>query len=201
MSESQNKKTITDPEIGNGGVAHPTPMAAEGAGMPASPEAMSSTLEMAMSTIASLKAENDALKKEKAAGADIEKFANVIASALKERPASSGPTEADPVNRSSDYNNKAMLASNIDSKIMAESQASLRTIRSEDTMPVSIPKAMATYVGPILSVSVNGIQVRVPVDGKTHFINKSHAIAVKERLAKISNHQAAQEPGVVELNG
>ena len=64
---------------------------------------------------------------------------------------------------------------------------------------LSIPKSIANAVGSSLAVTVNGVRVCVPCDGKTYMINETHYEHIRERLAKIDILAADTEPQVVEI--
>ena len=66
-----------------------------------------------------------------------------------------------------------------------EQQAALQNFRGEAKKPISIPKSFQASVGPNLSITVNGIRVSIPCDGKTYYINETHWEHAKERIAKV----------------
>lgn len=118
----------------------------------------------------------------------IKELANAILSATQ--PKVVGPTEMDNINRSSDFRNtKAM----VDGRNMMEAQQSLQEFRNEVKKPISIPKSMANFLGPNLNVTVNGIRVSIPCDGKTYYINETHYEHARERMAKVDLQEAAPD--------
>ena len=118
----------------------------------------------------------------------IKELANAIISATQ--PKVVGPTEMDNINRSSDFRNtKAM----VDGRNMMEAQQSLQEFRNEVKKPISIPKSMANFLGPNLNVTVNGIRVSIPCDGKTYYINETHYEHARERMAKVDLQEAAPD--------
>jgi hypothetical protein len=120
--------------------------------------------------------------------ASIESLAKAIVSATQ--PQVNGPIESDNINRSSDFRNtKAM----VDGRNMMEAQQSLQEFRNEVKKPISIPKSMANFLGPNLNVTVNGIRVSIPCDGKTYYINETHYEHARERMAKVDLQEAAPD--------
>ena len=98
-----------------------------------------------------------------------------------------GPTEMDNLNKTSDFKNtKAM----VDGRNMMEAQQALASFRNETKKPISIPKSLANFLGPNLNVTVNGIRVSIPCDGKTYFINETHWEHARERMAKVDIQEA-----------
>lgn len=53
--------------------------------------------------------------------------------------------------------------------------------RKEDKVPVSISPLYKPYFGKVMTVSINGISVAVPVDGKTYKVPRSFAEEVEIR--------------------
>jgi len=118
----------------------------------------------------------------------IESLAKAITAAAQ--PKVVGPTEMDNINRSSDFRStKAM----VDGRNMMEAQQSLQEFRSEVKRPISIPKSMANFLGPNLNVTVNGIRVSIPCDGKTYYINETHWEHARERMAKVDIQEASPD--------
>jgi hypothetical protein len=74
-----------------------------------------------------------------------------------------------------------------------EAQQSLQEFRNEIKKPISIPKSMANFLGPNLNVTVNGIRVSIPCDGKTYYINETHYEHARERMAKVDLQEAAPD--------
>lgn len=173
----------------------------EGAGkQPASSAELSATIELLLKENQKLLADNQALKAQvkpdAPAGADdaIGSLAKLLAEAIKAPGKhAAGPSEEDNVNRASAYNTK----NQIDGQSLMEAQAALMQFREEPKEPISVPKLLAAYVGPQLAVSVNGVRVSIPADGKTYYINATHALAAKERMAKINRLQAKDPTNVV----
>jgi hypothetical protein len=101
-----------------------------------------------------------------------------------------GPTEMDNFNKTSDFKNtKAM----VDGGNMMEAQQALASFRNEVKKPISIPKSLANFLGPNLNVTVNGIRVSIPCDGKTYYINETHWEHARERMAKVDIQEATPD--------
>ena len=101
-----------------------------------------------------------------------------------------GPTEMDNFNKTSDFKNtKAM----VDGRNMMEAQQALASFRNEVKKPISIPKSLANFLGPNLNVTVNGIRVSIPCDGKTYYINETHWEHARERMAKVDIQEATPD--------
>lgn len=56
---------------------------------------------------------------------------------------------------------------------------------AEEKIPVSIPPFYAAYMGKVHTLTINGISVCIPADGKTYKIPKSFACALKRKLANV----------------
>lgn len=191
MSNEQTTQTTLEPETRSGGVEHSRTQA-QGRSKPASPAELALALEQSQQTIAELKRELAASK----SSDGIDRLAEVLASALKPTVATAGPTEVDNLNRTSDFRNSQVA---VDGRSLMEAQQTLQMFRNEPKKPISVPKAMANTVGPCLSITVNGVRVSIPCDGKTYMINESHWEHARERLAKLDLLSADTEPQIVEV--
>jgi hypothetical protein len=80
-----------------------------------------------------------------------------------------------------------------------EAQQTLQMCRNERKFPISISKTIANSVGPSLTITVNGVRVSIPCDGKTYYINESHYEHARERLAKLDILTSNTEPQVIEI--
>ena len=60
----------------------------------------------------------------------------------------------------------------------------LKTYKEEDKLSVTISPLYKPYFGASMTVSINGISIIIPCDGKTYPINKTHAIEALGRIAK-----------------
>lgn len=171
-----------------------------GAGKPASAADLSATIELLLEQNKKLLADNQELKARIAAtpaGTEsaINNLANLLAEVIKPNANPAGPSEEDNVNRSSAYNTK----NQIDGQSLMEAQATLMQFRDERKVPISVPKLLAAYIGPQLAVSVNGVRVSIPADGKTYYINETHALAAKERMAKVNRLQSKEPTNIVTI--
>ena len=113
------------------------------------------------------------------------------------KPESVPVPNTDNINRTTDFKN---TRATVDGRSLMEAQQTLVMFRNEKQFPISVPKAMANVVGTSLSVTVNGVRVCVPCDGRTYMINETHYEHIRERLAKIDILAANTEPQVVEIN-
>lgn len=79
-----------------------------------------------------------------------------------------------------------------EAEIVKESDANVRKaeesrrrlgqqFRDEEKIPVSISPLYKPYFGKVMTVSINGVSVAVPVDGKTYNVPKSFAEEVNIR--------------------
>ena len=189
-----NKKTqaITDPDTRDSGIAD-SKQPLEGGSRMATAEELALALEASERRNAQLEAQ---LSAKQTTGSDfIQAMAQAISQAVK--PTVSAVPESDNLNRTSDFKNQRAT---VDGQNMVEAQQTLAQFRSEERKPISIPKSMANQVGAVLSISVNGVQVRIPCDGKTYYINKTHWEHARERLAKLDIHSANVEPQVLEIS-
>lgn len=57
----------------------------------------------------------------------------------------------------------------------------------EDKVNVSISPMYRPHFGSTAHISVNGISVYIPVNGRTYSVNKTHAAAIYEALRKIDD--------------
>lgn len=58
--------------------------------------------------------------------------------------------------------------------------------KSEETIPVNIAPMYKPYFGASMIVTVNGISVVIPCDGRTHHVPKTHAVEALARLYKVN---------------
>ena len=187
-------ESITETGNGNTGVRHSTETQEGKKKVTPSSNQLVQALEQSNAINAQLLLRLEAVESELASvksnqGSDaIESLAKAIVSATQ--PQVNGPIEADNINRSSDFRNtKAM----VDGRNMMEAQQSLQEFRNEIKKPISIPKSMANFLGPNLNVTVNGIRVSIPCDGKTYYINETHYEHARERMAKVDLQEAAPD--------
>lgn len=133
--------------------------------------------------IAMLKAENEALRANQSSSNDsVNKLAEVLLAGINKGQAPQQPVQQVDVNRVADFKN---TRATVDGRSLAEQQAALQMFRNEAKKPISIPKSFQNSIGPNLAVTVNGIRVSIPCDGKTYFINETHWEHARERIAKV----------------
>lgn len=187
-------ESITETGNGNTGVRHSTETQVGKKKATPSSDQLVQALEQSNAVNAQLLLRLEAVESELAtvksnqSSASIESLAKAIVSATQ--PQVNGPLEADNINRTSDFRNtKAM----VDGRNMMEAQQSLQEFRNEVKKPISIPKSMANFLGPNLNVTVNGIRVSIPCDGKTYYINETHYEHARERMAKVDLQEAAPD--------
>lgn len=192
MPNNQKTKAIADPDIRNSGISERSDAILEGGSRKASAEELAFALE-------ALEIRNAELEKQLAAnnsGSDaINQLALLLTQAIK--PTVQAVPESDNLNRTTDFKNQRAT---IDGQSMAEAQQLLAGFKNEPRKPISIPKAMANSVGSYLPITVNGVQVRIPCDGKTYHINETHWEHARERLAKLDILAANTEPQIVEIS-
>ncbi len=190
-----NKKNqaIADPDICDSGIVG-SEQPLEGGSRKATAEELAIALEAVERRNAQLEAQ---LSAKNNTGSDAIQALALAISQLNQKPTVSAVPESDNLNRSTDFRNQRAT---VDGQNMLEAQQSLSKYRSEERMPISIPKTMANQVGAILSISVNGVQIRIPCDGKTYYVNKTHWEHARERLAKLDLHSANVEPQVLEIS-
>ena len=175
-NNNPNKKTTTDVGMGSGGVTLSNVNGHEGD----SPRDMELELE-----IAQLKAENEALRQQSQSNSDTNKLVALLAEAIKSNNQPAQGQQVGPgvdINRSVDFKN---TRATVDGRSLMEQQAALQNFRGEAKKPISIPKSFQASVGPNLSITVNGIRVSIPCDGKTYYINETHWEHARERMAKV----------------
>lgn len=188
---NKTNQAIADPDTRDSGIAD-SKQPLEGGSRKATAEELALALEASERRNAQLEAQLTA----KASGSDaIQALTEAITQLAK--PTVSAVPESDNLNRSTDFKNQRAT---VDGQNMVEAQQLLSQFRSEDRKPISIPKSMANQVGAVLSVSVNGVQVRIPCDGKTYYINETHWEHARERLAKLDTLSAKVEPQVLEIS-
>lgn len=193
-NQSQNKKTINEPEIVSGGVN--SSQANTPGGAYASPSELAEALRASQQIISRLELELENARSQNSQGSNaINQLADLISQAIK--PATVPAPNPENLNRSTDFKQQQAT---VDGRSMMEAQQALQMFKDEPVKPISIPKSLANTVGVYLAVSVNGVRVSIPCDGKTHFINETHWEHAKERLAKLDILASDTEPQIVEIN-
>jgi hypothetical protein len=194
---SENTKVAAETEIGGDGAGHPKAPSPKAEASASAAGRIGAEGDLAK-RIAELESENASLKA-KAQASDPSDSINRLAEALLGavgKAKTSGPSEQDNVNRTEMFKERTK----IDGNSLMEAQATLAVYKNEEKMPISIPKAFQTQFGPALAVTVNGVRVSIPCDGKTYMIDKTHAMHARERLAKVDIQVSSDESQVVEIN-
>lgn len=192
MPKNQKISAIADPDTRNSGILDDSETNAQGG----SREASAAELAMALAAMQRRNAELESQLAAKSESDSISRLAEILAP-LVQKPAVQAVPEADNMNRVSDFKNQRAT---IDGQAMMESQYALSGFKSEDKMPITIPKSMANAVGSSLAITVNGVRVCIPCDGKTHYINRTHWEHARERLAKIDVLLTSKDPQIVEIS-
>lgn len=188
----RNNSAIADPDIRDGGISERSDATLEGGGRMASSDELALALELSQRRVAELEAQMASRN----TGSDaIQQLAEIITAAVK--PTVQAVPEPDNINRTTDFRNQRAT---LDGQIMAESQQLLAGFKAEPKMPISIPKTMANSVGSSLAITVNGVRVSIPCDGKTYYINRTHWEHARERLAKLDILASNTEPQIVEIS-
>lgn len=190
-TKSQKTSNIAEPEIGGAGIVNSN--ATKGGGSSAA-----STEELALALLESQKRIAE-LEKEKLEAArnsgdsSMSKLVELLTAYLpKEKPAEIPNPEN--INRTTDFHNQRAT---VDGRSLMEAQQTLMEFRNEEKRPISISKSTAAFVGANLVVTINGVRVSIPCDGRTYYINKSHWEHARERLAKLDLLNANTEPQIV----
>lgn len=192
MPNNQKTKAITDPDTRSSGISERSDAILEGGSRKASAEELAFALESSERRVAELEAK---LASQNSGSDAIQQLAAILTQAVK--PTVQAVPESDNINRTTDFRNQRAT---IDGQSMAEAQQLLAGFKNETRKPISIPKAMANSVGTYLPITVNGVQVRIPCDGKTYYINETHWEHARERLAKLDALAANTEPQIVEIS-
>lgn len=196
ISEKFNTLT-SESEIGSNGVGHSTMQNSLGeASNEVSPEELKLALLASQNTIQALTNELENLKKAQTptnSNSDsINTLVELLANAVASKTA--GPVETDNINRTDNFKERVA----VDGKSLMEAQATLNMYKHEPTEYISIPKTFANQFGPTLSITVNGVRVSIPVDGKSYKINRTHALHAKERIAKVDRLLSDTSANIVE---
>lgn len=189
----QNNSATADPDIRDSGMSERSDATLEGGSRKASAEELALALAASEARAAKLEAQ---LASQNTGADAITKLADILTQAVN-KPTIQAVPESDNLNRSTDFRNQRAT---IDGQGMADAQAQMSSFRNEERKPISIPKTMSNVVGPALPITVNGVRVSIPCDGKTYYINKSHWEHARERLAKLDILGANTEPQIVEIS-
>lgn len=191
-TKSQKTNTTTEPEIGGAGLEYSNANNIQsGSGNPASAAELALALEYSQRRVAEL--ERDAALR-KSGDSQIGELAKVLAQYLPKQPAEQVNANPENINRTTDFQNQRAT---VDGRSLMEAQQTLMEFRNEEKRPISISKSIAAFVGANLVITVNGVRVSIPCDGKTYYINKSHWEHARERLAKLDLLNSNTEPQIV----
>lgn len=198
-NNSEHKKVIAESEIGNNGVGHSKMLSESGVDVNSlTPEELKLALVVSQNRQAQMQAELNEYKaakqENKSDSSAIQQLAELLTNAMN-KP--TGPTEADNINRTTEFRERA---ARIDGASLMEAQSTMLAYRKEPKVPVSIPKTFQNQFGQSLDITVNGVRVSIPCDGKTYFINETHAIHARERLAKVDRLLSDTEPKITEID-
>lgn len=190
MSTSQKKPTIAEPEISNGGIMHSNAKAPGGSS--ASSEELAKALGDSQATIKMLQEQLNS----KSSDNSIDRLALMLAEALKPKKEMQPVTDQDDLNRVSDFKNTKI---NVDGRSLMEAQQALQSFRTEPHKSIVVSKSIGNFVGTTLDITVNGVRVSIPCDGKPHRINETHWEHAKERIAKLEFLNSQTEPQISEI--
>lgn len=197
-NNSELKKVTAESEIGSNGVGHSKMLGESGVEVNnLSPEELKLALAISENQKAQMQAELEELKRSKTSNSDssaIQQLADLLTNAIASKP--TGPAEADNINRTAEFKERA---AKIDGASLMEAQSTMLAYRNEKKIPISIPKTFASQFGQSLDITVNGVRVSIPCDGKTYFINETHAIHARERIAKVDRLISDDEPKITEI--
>lgn len=191
-TKSQKTNTTTEPEIGGAGLEYSNANNIQsGSGISASAAELALALEYSQKRVAEL--ERDAALR-KSGDSQIGELAKILAQYLPKQPAEQVNVNPENINRTTDFQNQRAT---VDGRSLMEAQQTLMEFRNEEKRPISISKSIAAFVGANLVITVNGVRVSIPCDGKTYYINKSHWEHARERLAKLDLLNSNTEPQIV----
>lgn len=190
---NKNNQAVTDPDIRDSGIAG-SEQPLEGGSRKATAEELAIALEASERRNAQLETQ---LANRNSGSDSIQALTLALQQVLQAKPTVSAVPESDNLNRTSDFKNQRAT---VDGQNMLEAQQTLAHYRAEERLPISVSKTIANQVGAYLAITVNGTQVRIPCDGKTYYINKTHWEHAKERLAKLDILNANVEPQVLEIS-
>ena len=195
---SENKKVIAETEIGNNGVGHSKMHGESGVDLnKATSDDLKLALVISQNENARLRAELEAKKSSSSDSSIIKELAELLSQAIVTNSKPVGPTEEDNINRTSAFKEQVHR---IDGNSLMEAQSTMLAYRNENKVPVSVPKTFQSQFGHSLDITVNGVRVSIPCDGKMYYINETHAIHARERIAKVDRMLSDTEPHIVEID-
>lgn len=181
---------VPDSNVGGEGLQ---PKASKGGGS-ASPEELTLALVESQKRIQQL--ETELASKKDSGNNSIDALVKALTAAVTKPQEQPVPKESDNINRTTDF---ATAKTTVDGRSLIEAQQTLRVFRDENKRAISIPKSIATFVGNTLDITVNGVRVSIPCDGKTYMINETHWLHARERLAKLDLLNDNTTPQIVTL--
>lgn len=195
-NQDSEKKVIAEPEIGNNGVGHSKTLGTSGGEVDtSSPEELKLALAVSEAQKAQLEKELQEAKSAKSSDSSaIQQLAELLSSAIIKKPV--GPTEEDNINRSTGFKERTHM----DGQSLMEAQSTMLAYRKEVKVPVSVPKTFRNQFGNTLDITVNGVRVSIPCDGKTYYINETHAMHAKERIAKVDRLLSDESSKITEID-
>lgn len=169
------------------------PNASKGGSTSASPEELALALAASQERIAQL--ENE-LAAKPSGNNSVDALVKALTAIVTKPQEPSVPKEVDNINRTTDF---ATAKTTVDGRSLVEAQQTLRVFRDEQKHPIAIPKSISNFVGNTLDVTVNGVRVSIPCDGRTYMINETHWLHARERLAKLDLLNDNTTPQIVTL--
>ena len=190
-AKSQKTNNTTEPEISGAGLEYSNADSQSRGGKPASAAELALALEYSQRRAADLERQ---LAQQSSGDNQISKLAEVLANYLPKQSQPQQYVNPENINRTTDFQNQRAT---VDGRSLMEAQQTLTMFRNEEKRPISISKTVANFVGANLVITVNGVRVSIPCDGKTYYINKSHWEHARERLAKLDLLNSNTEPQIV----
>lgn len=191
-AKSQKTNNTTEPEIGGVGIEYSNAENIQrGGGTPASSAELALALEESQKRVAQL--EREAAQRN-SGDSQMGALIAALTAYLPKQPVQQNIPNPENVNRTTDFQNQRAT---VDGRSLMEAQQTLMEFRNEEKRPISISKSIANFVGANLVITINGVRVSIPCDGKTYYINKSHWEHARERLAKLDLLNSNTEPQIV----
>lgn len=77
-------------------------------------------------------------------------------------------------------------------RVVAESQKVMQEtaqkLKSEAKKPVTLAPMYQPYFGEVMTVGLNGLNIYVPVNGRTYQVPESYAMIIQERRRRVDAH-------------
>ena len=194
MPKNQTTKAIADPDTRDSGMLGSSSAPSEGGGRKASLEELTNALAAMHQQNLEIKAQIATMQTQQSD--PISRLADLLTPLVQKQSVQAVP-ETDNLNRTTDFRNQRAT---MDGQAMMESQQILAGFKNEEKLPISIPKTINQSVGSSLAITVNGVRVSIPCDGKTYYINRTHWEHARERLAKLDIQNSKNEPQIVEIS-